>query len=263
MILVGERLNSSRHPVLNALDKKDEKYIIEEALRQEKAGADYIDLNTAALLDKEIQTLKWAIPLLQKELSIPLSIDTPNPDAMNAGLMHHKGKALLNSLSGESKRIKTFLPLIKEYRPQVVALCLDDEGLPKNPDEELSIAQKLVELLEKAGVKQEDVFIDPLVQPIGVDHNAANLFFDSLEKIKKSLPGIKTIAGISNVSFGIPQRRLVNWTFIVLALQKGLDAAILDPLDKKILASLVSAQALLGKDPSLKNYLSFIRKSQK
>jgi len=263
MILVGERLNSSRRSVFKALDNKDENYLVSEALRQEKAGADYIDLNTAALLDEEIHALKWAIPLLQKELSVPLSLDTPNHEAMQVGLRLHKGKALLNSLSGEAKRIQTYLPLIKEYKPRVVALCLDDEGIPKNPDKELSIAQRLVERLEKAGVKQDDIFVDPLVQPIGVDHNAVNLFLDSLEKIKKNLPGVKTIAGISNVSFGLPQRKLVNRTLIILSLQKGLDAAIVDPLDKEIHSAIFSAQALLGRDLSLKNYLSFVRKHEK
>jgi 5-methyltetrahydrofolate--homocysteine methyltransferase len=114
MIIVGERLNSSRRSVLDALNQKDKKYLVNQAKRQEKAGASYIDLNTAALLDKEVQTLKWAIPFLQEELNIPLSIDTANPEAMEAGLEIHKGQALLNSLSGEAKRIETFLPLIKE-----------------------------------------------------------------------------------------------------------------------------------------------------
>ena len=128
---------------MDALNRKDKKYLIDQAKRQEKAGASYIDLNTAALLDKEVQTLEWAIPLLQEELNIPLTIDTPNPEAMEAGLKIHKGQALLNSLSGEANRIKTFLPLIKEYRPRIIVLCLDDEGMPETSDKELSIARKI------------------------------------------------------------------------------------------------------------------------
>jgi 5-methyltetrahydrofolate--homocysteine methyltransferase len=262
MIIVGERLNSSRQPVFRALDKKDEKFIVDEAKRQEKAGAGYIDVNTAALLDKEIETLRWAVPLLQKVLKVPLSIDTPNPEAMKEGLSLHKGQALLNSLTGEKERIKTFLPLIKEHKPQVIVLCLDESGLPKSLDKELSVAQKMVDLLEKEGLRAEDIFIDPLVRPIGVDQNAAGLFLESLEKIKRKLPDVKTIAGISNVSFGLPKRSLLNRTFLTLALSKGLDAAILDPLDKKIFPTIRSTQALLGKDPSLKNYLAYIRENK-
>jgi len=259
MIIVGERLNSSRRPVLEALNRKDKKYLVDQAKRQEKAGASYIDLNTAALLDKEVQTLEWAIPLLQKELSIPLSIDTPNPEAMEAGLKIHKGRALLNSLSGEVKRIKAFLPLIKEHKPRMIVLCLDDEGLPETSDKELSIARKMVNLLDKEGVNHKDIFVDPLVRPIGVDQKAGELFLETLEKIKKNLPLVSTIAGVSNVSFGLPRRKSLNRTFLVLALQKGLDAAILDPLDREILAAVHSSEALLGKDPSLKKYLAFIR----
>jgi cobalamin-dependent methionine synthase I len=263
MIIVGERLNSSRRSVLEALSRKDEKYVIDQAKKQERAGASYIDLNTAALLDKEVQRLKWAIPLLQKELRIPISIDTPNPDAMEAGLKIHKGKALMNSLSGEAKRIKAFLPLIKEYKPRIIVLCLDDEGLPETSDKELSIARKMVNLLDKEGVKHKNIFIDPLVRPIGVDQKAGELFLEALEKVKKNLPSVNTIAGVSNVSFGLPRRKSLNRAFLVLALQKGLDAAILDPLDNEILTAMQSSKALLGKDPSLKDYLTFIRSSKR
>lgn len=259
MVIIGERLNSTRSSVKQALDQRDGKYLVREAQAQEKAGANYIDLNTAALLDKEVEALRWAIPLLQKKLNIPLSIDTPNPEAMKEGLKVHKGQALLNSLSGESRRIKTFLPLVKQYKPRVIVLCLDDEGLPKSAEKELSIAERMVSILDKEGVSPEDIFIDPLVRPIGVDQQAVALFLNSLEKIKKSLPQVKTIAGVSNVSFGLPRRKLVNRVFLILALKCGLDAAILDPLDKDILAALSSARALLGQDPGLKDYLSSVR----
>ena len=179
---------------------------------------------------------------------------------MEKGLKTHKGQALLNSLSCESKRLKTFLPLIKKYRPRVIALCLDDRGLPKSSDQALLIAQRIVTILDKEEVSPEDIFIDPLVRPIGVDQKSGEVFLKSLEKIKKNLPQVKTIAGVSNVSYGLPRRKLLNRTLLVLAIQRGLDAAILDPLDKEILAALGSARALLGKDPFLKSYLSAIRK---
>lgn len=259
MIIVGERLNSTRSRVFQALERRDEKYLVGEAKKQEAAGASYIDLNAAALLDNESETLKWAIPILQRELNIPISIDTPNPEAMEEALKVHKGQAIMNSISGESRRITSFLPLINKYRPRVIVLCLDDDGLPKTSDKELSIAARMVSVLDKEGVKPEDIFIDPLVRPVGVDQKAGELFLESLEKIKKSFPQVKTIAGISNVSFGLPRRKLLNRNFLVLALKAGLDAAILDPFDREIMAALSAAEALIGKDPSLKNYLRFIR----
>lgn len=262
MLIVGERLNSSRKPVLRALQTLDKKYLLDEASRQERAGADYIDINAAALLSLEPDRLRWAVSLLQKKVRIPLSIDTPNAEAMKAGLEIHRGRALLNSISGESERVKTFLPLIKRYNPRVIVLCLDDAGLPANAEEELRIAEKMVSLLTKEDISPEDIFIDPLVRPIGVEVKTGKLFLSALEKIKKNLPEVKTIAGISNVSFGLPQRKLLNRIFLVLALQKGLDGAILDPLDKEMRASLFFARAIMGEEKALRNYLEFFRKNR-
>jgi 5-methyltetrahydrofolate--homocysteine methyltransferase len=260
MIIIGERLNSSRRAVLEALRDKNAEYVLREARAQEKAGADYIDVNAAAVLGKEVETLTWVIPLLQRELKVPLAIDTPNLDAMEAGLRLHKGPALLNSLTGESARVQRFRPLIREHKPRVIVLCLDDEGVPTTSDREVAIACRMVDLLAKEGVASDDIFIDPLVRPIGVDHCAVSLFLESLDKIKRNLPQIKTVAGISNVSFGLPQRRLLNRALLVLALGRGLDAAIVDPLDKDILAARAAAHALLGHDPSFRDFLSFARK---
>jgi len=210
MIIIGERLNSSRKPVLQALKRKDRRFLIEEALKQEKAGADYIDINAAVLLDKEVNVLKWVIPLLQEELNIPLSIDTPNPKAMEEGLKIHRGRAFLNSLSGEKEKVKDLLPLIKEFKPSVIILCLDEKGLPKSPEYALSIASRMVNLLQKEGIDIDDIFIDPLVHPVSIDPDAALLFLESLRRIKERIPEVKTIAGLSNISFGLPQRRLAR-----------------------------------------------------
>ena len=128
-------------------------------------------------------------------------------------------------------------------------------------DKALSIARRMVDLLDGEGLQPEDIFIDPLVRPIGVDQGAGRLFLESLDKIKSSLPDVKTVAGISNVSYGLPERHLLNRALLLLAMQRGLDAAILDPLEKGMLAAATSAEALLGDDPGLKKYLAFIRKS--
>ncbi len=262
MIIIGERLNSSRDDVLDALRRKDGEYLASEARRQEEAGAAYLDLNAGVLMDGEVGTLGWAIPLIQARVNIPLAIDTANPKAMAEGLRLHKGRALLNSLSGETARIESFMPLVREHKPRVIVLCLDDDGLPKQSDKELSIARRMVELLTGEGIEPEDIFIDPLVRPVGVDQQAGQLFLESLDKIKSGLPGIKTVAGISNVSFGLPERHMLNRVFLLLALEKGLDAAILDPLEKGILGAIASGEALLGRDPGLARYLAFIRRSR-
>lgn len=263
MIIIGERLNSSRRDVLEALQKRDADYLCNQAFAQEKAKAAYIDVNVAALMEKEIDTLLWAIPFLQRAVKVPLALDTPNPDAMEAALKVHQGRALVNSLSDDSTSLEALVPLIRRYRPRVIALCLNKEGPPESANMAVSRAQKMADILQSAGLHPEDIFIDPLVRPIAVDHKSGTVFLESVARIKSSLPGIRTIAGVSNVSFGLPQRRLLNRTLLILAMSKGLDAAICDPLDGDVQASLAASEALLGQDPSLKKYLSYIREQAK
>jgi 5-methyltetrahydrofolate--homocysteine methyltransferase len=263
MIIIGERLNSTRRGVLEALQCRDAESLCGQARKQQEAGAAYIDLNAAALMDGEIEGLGWAIPLLQRNLGITLSIDTPNPKAMEAGLKVHKGRALLNSITAEKCSLDALFPLVREFKPRVIALCLKESGPPTSAEIAVSRARKLTDILTGAGLAPEDILLDPLVRPIGVDPSSGALFLDSVEAIKRALPQVKTIAGLSNVSFGMPQRRLINRSFLALAMARGLDAAICDPLDAEIQATVHAASALLGQDPSLKSYLRFSRAKAK
>jgi len=263
MIIIGERLNSSRKSVLDALQCRDREFVCGQARKQEQEGAAYIDINAAALMDGEAEGLCWAIPLLQRDLNIPLSIDTPNPRAMEAALKIHRGRALLNSVTGEKSSLDALLPIIREFKPQVIALCLEETGPPANAGIAVDRAKKLTDVLTGAGLKPEDIFFDPLARPIGVDPESGALFLDSVEKIKREMPHVKTIAGLSNVSFGMPGRRLLNRTFLALAMARGLDAAICDPLDAELQATIHAAAALLGQDPSLKSYLRYSRAKAK
>jgi 5-methyltetrahydrofolate--homocysteine methyltransferase len=178
---------------------------------------------------------------------------------MKTAIQAHRGRPLLNSLTAEEKRLDALLPLIREFQPRVIALCLDESGPAGTADRAVALAEKQVHLLTAQGIAVGDIFIDPLIRPVGVDWRSGLLFLESVERVKTRLPGIRTIAGLSNVSFGLPRRRLLNRTFLILALQKGLDAAICDPLDTGLQAGLRAARALLGQDPSLRDYLRFIR----
>ncbi len=259
MIIIGERLNSTRKPVLAALRNRDADFIKKEAAAQEKAGADFIDFNPAAMMDEEVDVLKWALPLLQEAVTVPLSIDTPNLNALAAGLEIHKGRALFNSLTGEEKKINDALPLLKEHKPRMIVLCMDDTGIPDTPRREVDVAKKTIDRLLSAGIASDDLFLDPLVRTIGADQSAGLLFLNSLEMIKKKLPEIKTVAGLSNVSFGLPRRRLLNRTFMAMAVRSGLDAAIIDPLDSEMMDSLQASRGLLNQDPMLMDFISRFR----
>ncbi len=264
LIIVGERLNSSRKPVLRAFQNRDEQFVIAEARKQKEAGADYLDINASMMLDLESKTLKWVITLIQEEMDIPIAIDAADPVVMEAGLKAHKGRALINSITGEKQKLKEFAPLIKKYNAQVVVMCLDDSGLAeiKKPLERVLIAKETLDKLVSEGVSLSDIFVDPMVQPIGLDINNGITCLDSIRLIKNFLP-IKTIIGLSNISFGMPERQLLNRVFLTLAMQMGLDAAILDPLDKDIIKTILTAEVLLGKDSSCKDYLGYIRSKNK
>ena len=259
MYIIGERLNSTRRAVKDALENRNVDFLLQETKKQLDRGAAAIDLNAATLMESELEALKWAVPLLQEQFSAPISIDTPNKTAMEAGLKVHRGQAVLNSMTAESSRIADLLPLVKTYRPITIILCMDDAGLPQTPREELKIASRMVELMEREGIDLEDIFLDPLVRPVGADPDSGRLFLDSLSLIKGQYPDIKTIAGLSNVSFGLPRRNLINHTFLTLAMSHGLDGAILNPLDKDMISAVRTGEALLGLDPMLRKYLSYIR----
>ncbi len=255
MLIIGERLNSTRKKILEAFQKQDERLILDEGLRQKQAGADCLDLNAAGLMDQEIEALRWAIPRLQKDLGIPISVDTPSPAAMEAGLAVHQGRAFLNSLTAETGKMNQLLPLIREFRPRVIVLCLDDQGPARTPELILKCADKLGNLLLTNGALPEDIFIDPGARPLAVDPLAPSLFLESLIEIKRNLPGLKTIAGLRNISFALPGGDLLEGTFLTLALERGLDALICDPLSRDFRASYLSFQAIAGNDPQLEAYL--------
>ncbi len=259
MILIGEKLNSARAAVREALARRDEDFVRREAKAQAEAGAAYVDVNAAALMQDEIPALSWAVPIAQGAAGVPLSIDSPNTAALEAGLRAHSGPAFLNSITAEGGRLRDTLPIVRDFKPRVAALCLGDGGLPRSADEVLANAGRLVDALQGAGVAPGDIFLDPLVRPVGAEPEACRVFLDALGKIKARFPGVKTIAGISNVSFGMPERRLLNRTLFVLAAGRGLDAAVCDPTDPGIVAALAASDALLGREGALKDYLKYAR----
>lgn len=262
MIIIGERLNSSRRSFRAALESRDEQFILKEAEEQVKAGANFLDLNVSALPDQEIDLLRWIIPLIQNHLDICLSLDSANPQALAEGLSLHRGRAILNSITLEKHRWQAILPLIKKYKPLVIALCLDESGLPETPEKTLDLARRIKDGFEQEGLTLDDVFFDPLVRPLGVNDKAGVIFLQSLRLIKFHFPQLKTVAGISNISFGLPHRPLLNRTFLTLAIEAGLDAAILDPCDAEIMATVKAALALGGRNNHLKNYLKYIREKK-
>ncbi|MCP5074838.1 MAG: dihydropteroate synthase [Rhodobacteraceae bacterium] len=260
MIIVGERINSTRKPITEALEARDEAFLLNEARRQWDSGSAYIDVNTAMMRAKEPEVMAWVIELIQGEIPEALiAIDSANPAALEAGFKVHKGRALMNSINMEVERRDAILPLVGEFMPRVVALTIDDGGISKEADKRYGLGVELIELLTKTGVALDDIFVDPLIFPVSAELQAGNTSLEIMGRLKQNFPGVHTICGLSNISFGLPERTMINQVFMVLALDRGLDAAIIDPLDKRMMANVITATTLLGKDKACRRFLKAYR----
>jgi len=262
MLVIGEKINTTLKEAKEIVAKKDEKALQELAKKQIDAGANMVDVNVGTRIKTEAEDMEWAIKTIQEIIDIPCCIDSPNPKVLEAGLRVHRGKALVNSITAEKKRLNDALPILKNYDCKVVALTMDDEGIPEDDEERYKIAANLIEKLNKEGFALDDIYIDPLIRPISTDPKLGKVVLDAMGKICTSFPEIHIICGLSNVSFGLPRRSLLNRTFLAMEMTKGLDAALLDPLDKNVMASLISARALLGEDEFCVNYISSFREGK-
>ena len=261
MLIVGELINSSRKSIREALVKKDEAYIRQVVKAQEEAGATYIDVNCGTLIETEVPTIEWLVELILKETQLPLCIDSPNPLALKAGLQKAThGKSMINSITDETARWNAVLPLIKEYNAKIIALCVDNGGLPKTQEDRLRIADTIINKLTKEGVVLNDIYIDPLIKPVGADAKNGIEVLQAIQKIMGDYPGVHTICGLSNISYSLPARKILNRTFMVQATAVGMDSFILDPTNKDMGSSLIAAGALLGQDRFCRKYINGFRK---
>jgi len=267
MIVIGELINATRRPIAEAIEKKDRDYIKKIVIRQVEAGAHYIDLNagTGKGQEREISDMAWLIDIVNEVGEIPVCIDSSNPVVIRQSLGRIKSPdRMINSINGESKRIDDLLPVIREMNScKIVVLTMDDSGIPVEVEKRIEIAEKIVGLLEGAGVVRGNIFIDPLVQPISVDVKNGIVFLEGVSRIKEAFPGIKTTCGLSNVSFGLPKRKLLNRYFLALSIYAGLDSAIIDPLDEGMQEAICLAEALTGRDEYCMNYIRMCRLASK
>jgi 5-methyltetrahydrofolate--homocysteine methyltransferase len=259
MIIVGELINASRKAIAEAIEKEDAAAIQKVATDERENGADYIDVNAGVFVGKEVDYLKWLVTTVQEVVDGPCSIDSPDPKAIEAALELHKGTPMINSISLEKERYDALMPIVAGTDFKVVALCMSDAGMPETVDDRMKIADKLVNGLLQNNVPVENIYVDPLVQPVATNNTYGVEFLNAIEKIVTTFKGIHTLCGLSNISFGLPERKFLNQTFMVMAIAKGLDGAIVNPLDNKMMANIITAEALMGKDDYCANYLSAYR----
>lgn len=260
MIIIGEKINSTLKSVREAIEAGNTAFIQELASKQYDAGANYIDVNAGMFHNDEPERLEWLVRTVQEAIDAPLSIDSPNALAIETGLKANRnGRPIINSITDEKERFDAILPLITKYDTRIIALCMDDTGMPESVDERLVIADRLIGKLTKEGVKPDDIFIDPMVRPVGTGSHYGVIALETIRRVKTEFPETHIACGLSNISFGIPARKVMNQTFLIAAMAAGMDGAILDPLDNKLMTFLYAGEALLGKDEFCMNYLMKFR----
>lgn len=263
MLIIGELLNSTRKAVKEALEAKDEATIRRLAREQVEAGADILDVNTATSMEGEIDDLRWVMGLIHDEVGkVRLAIDTPNPKAMAAGLELCQARPIINSINNDPRLQQELISLVKEGDADIIGLTMGGKtGMPKTVEERLQEAEQLINTLDEAGVDLHRLFIDPLVMPIGSNQDQARVVIDTVREIKNRYGsrGVKTTTGLSNVSFGLPSRTLLNQAFLAMLLEAGLDMAVINPRDEGMKNILRASEALLGIDTHCLQYVRHIR----
>ncbi len=255
MVIVGEKINTSRGSVEDAVRNRDAAFIARMAREQAEAGADYIDINAGTFVDQEVDCLCWLTETVQQEVDLPLSLDSPNPVAISEAMRLHKGEPLINSISLEEDRFDALMPVITRQPCSVVALCMARTSMPVTTEERVEVGSELVKTLVSEGFPPEKIYVDPLIQPVSVDTNMGLAALGAIRRIMDDHPGVNTICGLSNISFGLPERRLINRNFMALCIAYGLSAVIMDPTDRQLMATLLTAEMLLGRDDYCGNFI--------
>ncbi len=259
MIIIGEKINSTNKAARAAIEAGDAAFIQDMARKQYDAGAAFIDLNAGMFVDNEPEKLEWLVKIVQEAVEAPLSLDSPNAQAIERALKLTKAKPIINSITYEKERYEAVLPLALEYGTGIIALCMDDSGMPETTEERVAIAGKLISGLTAKGIDISDIYIDPMVRPIGTGTHYGWVALETIRSVRAQYPEVHITCGLSNISFGIPARKVMNQAFLIAAMTSGMDGAILNPLDNKLMSSVYAAEALLGKDDFCMNYLMKFR----
>ena len=262
MLIIGELINSTRKQIRKAVEEKDAAFIQDLAKRQAEAGANWIDVNAGAFPTDEVEKMQWLITVIRQVTDAPLSVDSPRPAAVEAGLALAGAQPFLNSISAESERYRTLVPFLKKYKANVVALSMDDSGMTDDREKVWRVADGLIKRLEDDGIAPDHIFVDPLIRPVSTNGDSGMGALWVVQKITAAHPQVHKTCGLSNVSYGLPKRKLVNAVFAAMAIASGMDSAIIDPLDPRMMATIAAAEALAGKDQFCMGYITADREGK-
>lgn len=261
MLIIGESINGTIPKVGHAIREKDEAFLRELAKTQYDCGAQMLDVNAGVAGGNEVEDLPWLIKLVQKEVPIPLMIDSANPDALKEalGVYQHAEVPILNSISGEEEKWKRLFPVLSEKKSKIVVLCMDDHGIPKTIEGRVAIALRLYDRLIKAGISEDYIYFDPLVLAVSVESGAGLVTMETIRALRSKFPKSHVICGASNVSTGLPGRKLINRTFIAMAIFAGLDTLFIDVRDQALLSTIYASRPLVNQDSYCIQYLKAYR----
>jgi len=260
-VLIGERINpAGRKKLSQALIEGDLEIVGREALAQAEAGADIIDVNVGAFGVDEVALLPQAVRAVMGTVDVPLCLDSANPEALAAALKVYKGKPLINSVTGEEHTLAKVLPLVREYGAAVIGLTQDDEGVPNNADRRVAIAHKIVQRAEAAGIPSEDIMIDCLAFAVGADTSSGLVTLETIRRVKAEL-GVNLTLGASNISFGLPDRDVINYAFAAIVIAAGVTCLIVDVA--KVRPIVLAADLVLANDKRARRYIEAYRQRQK
>ena len=265
MIVIGEKINATRSAVRDIIEQRRADQLVDLAQKQAAAGAAYIDVNVGTgrgTQHDEIEAMQWAVRTLNTAVDKPLCIDSADPVVMEAGLEAMAQRpAMINSTKADTKYLKSVLPLAARFKAPVVALAMDGKGIPKTVEGRIEACRMIATACRDFKVPIESVFFDPLVLPVSTDASQGQVTLDTLVAIKQTIPGSRTTLGLSNISFGLPGRVLVNAAFLQMAIYAGLDAVIMDPLNEGMMQAARTGDALMGKDRHFRKYSRAFRKN--
>jgi 5-methyltetrahydrofolate--homocysteine methyltransferase len=259
-ILIGERINpTGKKKLAGALKAGDFGVVRQEAIAQVEAGANILDVNVVTPDVDEISVLPKAIETIRDAVDVPLCIDINNPAALKEALKAYEGKPIINSVSGEEKSLNEVLPLVKEYGTAVIGLTINDSGIPKEAEKRLEVAHKIIERAESLGIPREDIIIDCLALAVGSDDRAGFVTLQAIRMVKEQL-GVNQTLGASNISFGLPDRPLVNKAFLSLAIEAGVTCPTVDVA--QVRATILATDLILGRDRFAQRYIKDYRQRQ-
>lgn len=270
MIIIGECINSTTPEVLKAIESQDSEYIKNLASSQVEAGVNFLDVNAGARINTEQTDIEWLIKTVWDSVKVPMSIDSANPSTLQQGLGTFfklvekeedptKFNAIVNSINGERTHCDKILPLVKKYNCEVIGLLMDETGIPSTPEQRANIGGKIIDKVNEYDVPIKNLYLDLVVQPISTDTKNGITILETLTRVKSDFPEVKTILGLSNISFGLPEMELINQTYLAMLMAEGLDAAILNPLDKRLMGTIGASKMLLNQDEYCMKYIKSFR----